>query len=172
MRGYTGEERGTDEQVAHPRAYCVTALLPKEHPVNAANSPSARPGSNVACSLAHAARVRSDSEAVIDGAVRFDYAALERRVAGLGGGLLGLGLGVGDVVGVLALNSHRHLECWLGVPRVGLVLNELNTRLSVAELAFILDDSESRCPGGRRCIPRCGTRVGSAPPRRAKGPRG
>lgn len=45
---------------------------------------------------------------------------------------------------MLSLNSHRHLECWLGVPRVGLVLNELNTRLAPAELAFIVDDSEAR----------------------------
>jgi long-chain acyl-CoA synthetase len=80
----------------------------------------------------------------VDGGTRFDYATLERRVAGLGGGLLGLGLERGDVVGVLSLNSHRHLECWLGVPRAGLVLNELNTRLAPAELAFILEDSETR----------------------------
>ena len=38
----------------------------------------------------------------------------------------------------------EHLECWLGIPRVGLVLNELNTRLAPAELAFILDDCDTR----------------------------
>jgi long-chain acyl-CoA synthetase len=108
------------------------------------SAPSARRGANVAVALSHTARVRPRAEAVVDGAVRFDYATLEARVAGLGGGLLGLGLGIGDVVGVLSLNSHRHLECWLGVPRVGLVLNELNTRLAAPELAFILEDSESR----------------------------
>ena len=107
-------------------------------------APSARPGANVAASLSHAARIHPRSPAIIDGDVRFDYATLERRVAGLGAGLLALGLETGNVVGVLALNSHRHLECWLGVPRVGLVLNELNTRLAATELSFILDDSETR----------------------------
>src|SRR5271155_5312745 len=106
--------------------------------------PSARPGANVASALAHPARTRPRAPAVADGEVRFDYATLERRVAGFGGGLLGLGLEAGDAVAVLALNSHRHLECWLAIPRVGLVLNELNTRLAVAELAFILDDSDAR----------------------------
>jgi long-chain acyl-CoA synthetase len=94
--------------------------------------------------LAHAALVSAGSPAVVDGDVRYDYATLQRRVAGLGAGLLGLGLSSGDVVAVLALNSHRHLECWLGIPRVGLVLNELNTRLAPAELAFILDDCQTR----------------------------
>ena len=106
--------------------------------------PSLRPGVNTGAALEHAARIRGGSPAVVDGDVRFDYATLERRVAGLGGGLRGLGLGDRDVVAVLSLNTYRHLECWLGVPRVGLVLNELNTRLTAAELTFILDDCEAR----------------------------
>jgi len=105
---------------------------------------SARPGANVAAALEHTAAVRASAEAVIDGDVRFDYATLGRRIAGVGAGLLSLGLAPGDVVATLALNSYRHLECWLAIPRVGLVLNELNTRLAAAELAFILDDSEAR----------------------------
>ena len=106
--------------------------------------PSTRQGVNAGAVLAHAARFRGAAAAVIDGEVRFDYATLERRVAGLGGGLRAMGLIDGDVVAVLALNSYRHLECWLGIPRVGLVLNELNTRLAAAEIAFVLDDCETR----------------------------
>ena len=108
--------------------------------------PSSRPGANVGGALAHAARLWPGAPAVVDGTTRFDYATLAKRVGGLGAGLFNLGLEPGDVVAVLALNSHRHLECWLGVPRVGLVLNELNTRLAVAELAFIVDDSEGDGP--------------------------
>lgn len=109
-----------------------------------ATPPSLRPGVNTAQSLEHAARVRAAAPAVVDGDTRFDYKTLEQRVARLGGGLLGLGLQPGDVVAVLSLNSFRHFECWLAVPRVGLVLNELNFRLASAELAFILEDCQTR----------------------------
>ncbi len=81
--------------------------------------------------------------AVIDGDVRLTYAQLGNRVGALCGGLARLGIVPGDVVAVLSLNSHRHLECWLGIPRSGAVLNDLNFRLAPAELAFIVEDS--RC---------------------------
>ncbi|MCX6467522.1 MAG: AMP-binding protein [Pseudonocardiales bacterium] len=90
--------------------------------------------------LERAALVAGERPAVVDGDVRFDYTTLARRVAALGGGLHSLGIGAGDVIGVLALNGYRHLEYWLGVPAIGAVLNDLNFRLSEEELAFIIDD--------------------------------
>jgi long-chain acyl-CoA synthetase len=52
-----------------------------------------------------------------------------------------LGVGQGDRVAVLALNSHEYLElyhaCYLGAG----VVNPLNLRLAPKELAFILNDS-------------------------------
>lgn len=90
--------------------------------------------------LERARTIAPDETAVIDGDVTYTYRRLAERVAGLGGGLRALGVGVGDVVGVLALNGHRHLEYWLGVPAVGAVLNDLNFRLGEDELAFIIED--------------------------------
>lgn len=90
--------------------------------------------------LERAARTAPGRTAVIDGDTVFDYAELARRVAGLGGGLRSIGVDKGDVVGVMALNSHRHLEYWLGVPAIGAILNDLNYRLGEDELAFIIDD--------------------------------
>jgi long-chain acyl-CoA synthetase len=68
-------------------------------------------------------------------------------VAGFDASLDELELAPGDVVGVLALNSAAHLVAWLGIPRSGRVLNDLNFRLAPAELEFILSDS-----GGRALI--------------------
>lgn len=118
---------------------------------------------SLAWALARAALVAGDRTAVIDGDVVLDYAELARRVDGLGGGLQSLGVAKGDVVGVLALNGHRHLEHWLGVPAIGAVLNDLNFRLGEDELAFVLDDcrtavlavDDTHLEVGRRLRERC-----------------
>jgi acyl-CoA synthetase (AMP-forming)/AMP-acid ligase II len=80
---------------------------------------------NVDQALQRASVPCSARTAVIDGDVRLTYAQLVRRVGGLSSGLSQMGIGTGDVVAVLGLNSHRHLECWLGGPRGGAVLNDL-----------------------------------------------
>jgi acyl-CoA synthetase (AMP-forming)/AMP-acid ligase II len=43
----------------------------------------------------------------------------------------------------VADNSLPHLEAWLGLPAHGRVINDLNTRLAVAERAFMVDDCEA-----------------------------
>ena len=90
--------------------------------------------------LDRAAALFGARTAVVDGDRRLTYAQLAGRVAGLGGGLRELGVAPGGVVAVLALNSLEHLECWLGIPRCGAVLNDLNFRLAPAELEFVLAD--------------------------------
>ena len=98
----------------------------------------------ISAALERATRLFGSGEAVVDGEVRWTYAELGRRVRSFDGELDGQGLAPGDVVGVLALNSWAHLVAWLGVPRSGRVLNEINTRLSAAEARFIVDDSSVR----------------------------
>jgi acyl-CoA synthetase (AMP-forming)/AMP-acid ligase II len=93
--------------------------------------------------LGRAADLFGANTAVVDGERRLSYSELAVRVAQLGGGLAQLGAQRGDVVGVLMLNSLEHLECWLGIPGCGAVLNDLNYRLAPAELAFVLDDCEA-----------------------------
>ena len=41
-------------------------------------------------------------------------------------------------------NHFRHLECWVGIPAAGMVLNDLNYRLAVPELEFIINDCGAR----------------------------
>jgi long-chain acyl-CoA synthetase len=94
--------------------------------------------------LRRAVQLAGQREAVVDGDTRMTYRELARRTRAIAGGLRNLGLRSGDVVSALALNSHRHLELWLGVPTANLVLNDLNIRLAVDELAFIVGDAGSR----------------------------
>ena len=94
--------------------------------------------------LRRALQLRADAPAIVDGQRRFSYADLARRTAGLSSGLRSLGLSSGDRVAALAYNSFRHLELWMGVPPANLVVNDLNFRLAVPELEFILNDSGAR----------------------------
>ena len=93
--------------------------------------------------IRRAMSVHHDRGAIVDGDTRLTYGEWGARVLGLGAGLRGLGLGDGAVVALAALNSWRHLTCWVGIPASGLVLNNLNYRLAPAELEFILGDSEA-----------------------------
>ena len=71
------------------------------------------------------------------------FAELADRVARLAGALQTLGVGTGDRVAMLALNSDRYLEYQMAVPWAGAVLNPCNIRWSVAEIAYSLNDSGS-----------------------------
>jgi acyl-CoA synthetase (AMP-forming)/AMP-acid ligase II len=100
-------------------------------------------GEGLGDALDRAADLYGGSTAVVAGDRQLTYAEFGRRVSGLGGGLHGLGVEPGGVVAVLSMNSPEHLECWLGIPRAGMVLNDLNYRLAPAELSFVLDDCDA-----------------------------
>jgi long-chain acyl-CoA synthetase len=95
----------------------------------------------IAAILDRAELLYADNTAAIDGDTRRTYRELANDVYRLDSALDAVTPTQGGVVGLLALNSYTHLLAWLGVPRSGRVLNALNTRLSTAELSFILDDS-------------------------------
>jgi long-chain acyl-CoA synthetase len=52
-----------------------------------------------------------------------------------------LGLLPQDRIGVVALNSDRYLELYLGLPAAGYVLVPVNSRLAATEMRAILDDA-------------------------------
>jgi long-chain acyl-CoA synthetase len=63
------------------------------------------------------------------------------RVAKLAGALSGLGIGNGERVAILALNSDRYFEFFYGVPWAGGVFVPVNIRLAPPEIAYWLNDS-------------------------------
>ncbi|HEV7977437.1 long-chain-fatty-acid--CoA ligase [Amycolatopsis sp.] len=63
------------------------------------------------------------------------------RVARLAGAFHALGVESGDRVGILALNSDTYHEYLFAVPFADAVVTPMNTRWSVAEIAFSLADS-------------------------------
>lgn len=66
------------------------------------------------------------------------------RVARFAGALKELGVGAGDRVGILALNSDRYHEYLLATPWANAVLNPINIRWSPAEIAYSLTESDTR----------------------------
>jgi acyl-CoA synthetase (AMP-forming)/AMP-acid ligase II len=94
--------------------------------------------------LRRATRQHATREAVVDRGRRLTYAELSARVDNAGQGLHRIGVSEGEIIAVLAQNSLEYVECWLGIPAAGFILNPLNFRLAEPELAFILNDSGAR----------------------------
>lgn len=72
------------------------------------------------------------------------FAQLVDRVARLAGGLASIGVGSGDRVAMLALNSDRYLEYLSAVSWAGAVIVPVNYRWSVPEIAHSLLDCDAR----------------------------
>jgi len=70
------------------------------------------------------------------------YAELDDRSERLAGELLGAGLVRGDRVATLTGNSPEHVAVLFACAKAGFALVPLSRRLSAAELAYQLDDSE------------------------------
>jgi fatty-acyl-CoA synthase len=101
-------------------------------------------GSGVGSWPARRALLTPDRPAVRHGDRTLTYAQLAGRIAALGAGLQHAGVSPGDRVAYLGRNSAALLETMFAVLRIGGVFVPLNTRLAVAELAYMLDDSGAR----------------------------
>jgi long-chain acyl-CoA synthetase len=81
--------------------------------------------------------------AAMFGSRRRSWGEFQQRVARFAGGLKSLGLETGDRVAILALNSDRYLEYYIAVPWAGCVVVPLNTRWTVGEIVYALNDSNA-----------------------------
>ena len=94
--------------------------------------------------LRRATQVGASRAAVRCGPHALTYAETWDRCRRLAGALRGLGLEVGDRVGVIAPNCHRYLEIYQAVPGSGMVLVPLNQRHTDAELRYALEDAGAK----------------------------
>ena len=93
--------------------------------------------------IEHAAKWHGDREVVSrrpDGSRDWtSYADVEETARRFSSALLSLGIGLGDRVATMAMNSGRHLECWYGIMGIGAVCHTLNPRLFKADLEYIVN---------------------------------
>src|SRR5579862_7414187 len=89
--------------------------------------------------------VWADRTAVGFGDTRLTYAALLARAERIAVALRGFGVETGDRVATLLPNVPAMLELHFAIPGAGGVIVPMNTRLSVAEHAYILEHSGARC---------------------------
>jgi fatty-acyl-CoA synthase len=69
------------------------------------------------------------------------YGATWERVARTAHALTSIGVGPGDVVGILDWNSLRHFELYWAIPGVGAVMLQMNLRLAIDDLAYVVTHS-------------------------------
>ena len=73
---------------------------------------------------------------------RSTYGDFHRRAQKLANALTRLGVKPGERVATLAWNHGRHLEAYFAIPLCGAVLHTLNPRLSVQDIAYIINHAD------------------------------
>jgi len=96
----------------------------------------------------HAALYHGDREVVsrtCEGPiVRTSYREIAGRARKVASALHRKGIKLGDRVGTLAWNTHRHLETWYGIAGIGAIYHTLNPRLHADQIAWIANHAEDR----------------------------
>lgn len=91
--------------------------------------------------LQTAATTRGDADFLIHGDARLSYATLEASSRRLAAGLLALGIGPGDRIGILALNQVEWVQLFFAAMRIGATVVGMSLRYRDAELAYMAQDS-------------------------------
>ncbi|MDP9901078.1 long-chain-fatty-acid--CoA ligase [Variovorax ginsengisoli] len=89
-------------------------------------------------------RESPDATAVVCGDTRLNFGQFAERASRLGAALQALGMAPGQRIGMLSLNSHRFVEYFFGVWWGGGVVNPVNIRWNPKEIAYSLDDCDTR----------------------------
>ena len=80
---------------------------------------------------------------IADGEARITYDELNARVDRLARGLIELGVGKGDKVGLWMPNIPEWVIAYFAIARIGAVVVPMNTRYKPHEVQYILDNSEA-----------------------------
>ncbi|WP_349828236.1 long-chain-fatty-acid--CoA ligase [Brevibacterium litoralis] len=103
---------------------------------------------NTTTMFRHTARTFPEAEVVhrtLDGAWhRNTYAEEWERVNRAAGALESIGVGPGDVVGVLDWNSRRHLELYWAIPGLAATMLQMNLRLAPEDVVYVAEHARAQ----------------------------
>lgn len=102
------------------------------------------PGLLIKSILGQSLHYEPDKEIFYRDRFSMNYRTLHERVAKLANALNAMGVGAGDVVGVLEFDSHRYLELYFAVPMIGAVLHTINHRLSPEQVSYTMNHAEDK----------------------------
>lgn len=98
--------------------------------------------------LDHAARFHGDREMasrMVEGSIHhITYKDIHTRVRRGANALRRKGITVGDRVGTLAWNTHRHVEAWYSIIGLGAVYHTINPRLFPEQIIYIANHAGDR----------------------------
>jgi acyl-CoA synthetase (AMP-forming)/AMP-acid ligase II len=98
--------------------------------------------------IRHADECHGDSEIVSrlpeGGIFRYTYSEAHRRSRQLANALHGFGIDMGERVGTLAWNTHRHFEIYYAVSGMGAICHTINPRLFPEQIVYIVNHAEDR----------------------------
>ena len=93
--------------------------------------------------LKRAVKLYPHKVAVVDGDLRLTYLELFEQVNRATHAVIDLGVSPQGRIAILDYNTHRYMDMYFGMAQSGRALLPLNTRLSVDEYIFILNDAEA-----------------------------
>lgn len=99
---------------------------------------------NTANFLSLPAAMFEDQEILVFGEHRATYGQVLHRVRRLASALSARGVGRGDMVGVLATNSHEYVECYYAAAMAGATFVPLNYRAKLHELEHMIGRAAPR----------------------------
>ncbi len=97
------------------------------------------PTANLSLALRRHVIRRAGSEALVDGVDRWTYRELDDDVDRHARALISIGVGDGDLVGILARNHATYVIELLALSRIGAVAVPINWRLHPTELGYIVE---------------------------------
>ena len=98
--------------------------------------------------IEYAGRNHSNTEVVATDSMgrvhRTNWTEVHRRAQQVSGALVSEGIKLGDRVGTIGWNDHRHLEVYYGITGIGAVLHTVNPRLREEQIAWIINNAEDQ----------------------------